>query len=353
MVWLILRISRFLYQTETSMFGLKIYKDNTDQSKEENIKLYNNAQKWRSSYISNNGLSDNSRIRINVDAVLIDDKIIDEYDGHYQYYINIHKDRIILKDALTNGRFLEISSDGYVQIFFNSINYRKATNTYFMPIINIYTDNTEQSKANNIELYNNGQLCRRYYIQDNGLSDTGQEIRLNFDLLIIDDKIIDNPDLYCIDIYKKHIILLNNDSEILTIFSDGSVTRDNIQNLYNKFPSWTQVNMPGLKIYSDNTNQSKAENIKLYKNAIQWRKDHISYIGESDTGQEIRMWVDALIIDDETVSIYDGYYDYHIDIYNDRIILLNDRDSSEVLIISSDGSVDRYTQTPDYTPTLD
>ena len=86
-------INRFPTGNSTGMPGLKIYADNTDQSKAKNIKLYNDAQQCRSNYISNNGLSNrpNTAARMYVDALMIDNIIMDKYDGNYQYYINIYE----------------------------------------------------------------------------------------------------------------------------------------------------------------------------------------------------------------------------------------------------------------------
>ena len=107
--------------------------------------------------------------------------------------------------------------------------------------------------------------------------------------------------------------------------------------------------MLGLKIYTDNTDQSKLKNnIKLYNDAQQYRKDYISINNLSDTTKNVILYMNALIIDDKVIDEYgDDNYNYRIDIYNDHIILLNDSDSLEVLTISNDGSVENYiTPTP-------
>ena len=168
---------------------------------------------------------------------------------------------------------------------------------------------------------------------------------MTVDVLIIDDKIIgeyhSNHGIY---VYRDRIILLNrqDNSEVLNISNDGS-----IQFLFNKFQSNTSTHIPGLKIYTDNTDQSKANNIELYNNAIQWREDYISYKGLSDTGQGINMMVDALMIDNIIIDKYDGNYKYYIDIYNDHIILLNNH-LEEILTISSDGLVTITGKIPNY-----
>ena len=78
--------------------------------------------------------------------------------------------------------------------------------------------------------------------------------------------------------------------------------------------------------------------IEVYNDAIQWRKDYISYKGLSDTGQPISMYITELDLDGIIMDVYNNSYNYHIDIYNDHIILLNN-DGEEILTISSDGSV--------------
>ena len=96
--------------------------------------------------------------------------------------------------------------------------------------------------------------------------------------------------------------------------------------------------MPGLKIYTDNSDQSKAENIKLYNDARKWRKDYISYKRWSDTGQGIKMYIDALVIDGLAEDDYNGIYDKYINIY-DHYIAVYTLDGLLVLTIDSDGSV--------------
>ena len=349
-------INRFPTGNSTGMPGLKIYGDNTDQSKAKNIKLYNDALQWRSDYISNNGLSDTRQgIRINIDALMIDNIIMDKYDNSYNYYIDIYKHYISLNISLMNNYDAEIASvshDGSVNYYYNI--FPSPTETR-MPYLDIYTDNTDNdSKSKNIKLYNDAQEWRKKYILHNGLGDTGQPISMYIDELNIYYAIMDPYDMYYhyhIDIYNDCIILLNerDSSEVLTIYGDGSVT---IQNLFNRLPSATSSNIPGIRIYTDNSDQSKAENIKLYNDAQKWRKDHISYRGWSDTNQGIEMRADALIIDDVILGEFDDNYNYYIYIYNDHIILLNDYDSSEGLTIYSDGSVSGNVNLPTNTTQL-
>lgn len=166
----------------------------------------------------------------------------------------------------------------------------------------IYTDNSDQSKAKNIKLYNGAQQSRDNIILHNGWSDKGQNIMVLFDLLVIDNKIIDKYDRnyqYHIDIYKDYIILMKGSSEILTIDRDGSV-----QFLFNKFPSNTSTNMPSIKIYTYNTSQSKANNIELYNNAQEYRNHYIIYSGNDDTGQGIEMIINQLVIDNRIIDKY-------------------------------------------------
>ena len=100
--------------------------------------------------------------------------------------------------------------------------------------------------------------------------------------------------------------------------------------------------MPVINIYTDNTSQSKANNIELYNNAQEWRSNYISDNGLSDTGQAIFMYADALIIDEVNIDTYDQNYYYYIDIYKDHIILIDTNNHQEILTISGDGSVDAY-----------
>ena len=120
---------------------------------------------------------------------------------------------------------------------------------------------------------------------------------------------------------------------------------------FNKFPSWTYTNMPGLKIYSDNTDQSKAENIKLYNDAKEWRRIHIlnNSLNNTDT---IGMLIDALVIDNETIDKYDDNYNYRIDIDNTYIKLQYIANNTNVLFIYSDGAVSNVNlQTTTIAPT--
>ena len=351
--------NKFLSPTNTAtiMPNLKIYTDNTDQSKSNNIELYNNAIQWRNNYILHNELNDTGQpISMIVDALMMDDITIDKYDEYYQHQIDIYNDHIILRanyGSYYKGEVLTIFSDGSV-IIFDALQSPTNISTY-IPGINIYTDNSDQSKAENIKLYNNAIQWRNNYILHNGWIDNGQNIMVLFDLLVIDNKIIDKYDgkyQYHIDIYKDYIILMKGSLEILTISSDGFV-----KDVINRFPTGVSTEIPILKIYTDNTDQSKANNIELYNNAIQWRKDYISYNGWSDTGQLFGLGILGLIIDDKIIDKYDRYYNYHIYIYNNHITLRTSTHivgdlGSIVLTIFSDGSVEDYiTPTPTPTPT--
>ena len=337
-------INRFPTGNFTGMPGLKIYGDNTGQSIAKNRKLFNDAQQWRSNYISNNGLSDGGQeIRINVDALLIDNIIIDKYDNSYRYnyHIDIYNDCIILYGYRYGLNLLKISNDGSVTVDTDRNIFPSPSETA-MPSLKIYTNNM----SDNMRIYEDFQRWREDYISLNGLNDPGQVIRINVDALKIDNIIMDPYDRYYryhIDIDPNSIMLLNNNSEeILTISSDSLIT---ILDIFNKFPYPTGdlQNMPGLNIYTDNTSQSKEINIKLYNNAIQYRKDYISYNGLGDTAVIVK--IDALIIDNETIDKYEGGFnaiDYYINIYNDHIDLENTGDHERFLTIYGDGSIDIY-----------
>ena len=269
---------------------------------------------------------------------------MDKYDGNYQHYIDIYNGffELMNNDGLYS---IGVDSDGSVSASFSFNNIFPSPSETKMPFLWIYND------TSNNRLYDRAQQWRKDYISYKGLSDTGQPISMFVDRLHIDMVDMDEYDGYYhyhIDIYNDHIILLNDSdsSEVLTIYSDGSVT---ILDIFNKFPSPTRTssNMPGLKIYGDNTDQSKEKNIKLFNDAQQWRSNYMRNNGLSDTGQNIRLNVDAVMIDNIIIDEYEDEYEYngyhyHIDIYNDRIILLNDQNSSEVLTIFSDGSVENY-----------
>ena len=220
-------INRFPTGNSTSMPGIKIYMDNSEQSMAKNIKLCNRAIQWRSDYISYNGLSDTGQsIRINVDAVLIDNIIMDEYDMSYNYRISINNIRLTLYKNGTGG--LDILSilliNGRVDLRPSISNRFPSPKERYMPVLDI--------KSNNIELYNNAQEWRKKYILRNELSDTGQPIRIYIDKLSINSIIMDEYNryyYYYIDIYNDHIKLFDLDAvELLTISSDGLV---NIKNL--------------------------------------------------------------------------------------------------------------------------
>ena len=225
-----------------------------------------------------------------------------------------------------------------IESFDNIINKFPTGNSTSMSGIKIYGDNTDQSKAKNIKLLNDAIQWRSNYISNNGLSDTEQKIRINVDALMIDNIIMDKYDgnyKYYISIYKNRFYLYLNGVNIASVYHDGSVSFG-----YNNFPSPTETRMPYL--YVKSYESYDFNHIELYNDAQQWRKDYISYNRLNDTGQPISMFVDRLDIDDAPMDEYDRYYHYHIDIYNDRIILLNDYDSSEVLTIYNDGSVENY-----------
>ena len=291
----------------TWIHGVKIYTDNTQQSKANNIELYNNGQEYRNN-------SDDDPPRMVVKVLVIDNKTIYEYDGFVEYHVAVYNDSITLLNRY-DSEVLTISSDGSAQFLFNKFPSNTSDNT---PSIKIYTNNSDQSKSNNIEIYNDAIRWRSNYISNNRLSDTGQGISMNIDQLIMDDKIMDKYDgnyQYYINIYNNRIILIirmkdgpmKGDLEILTISSDGSV-----QFLFNEFPSPTKTNiitiMPGLKIYTDNTDQSKSNNIELYNNAQEWRKDFLLNFYGSDNGQSFKMQVDSLILDNKIIDKYDGKY---------------------------------------------
>ena len=119
-------------------------------------------------------------------------------------------------------------------------------------------------------------------------------------------------------------LILTNENNIGTTFEEVDIL-ESFDDIINRFPTGNSTGMPGLKIYGDNSGQSKAKNIKLYNNAQRWRKDYILHKGWSDTGQRIKMNVDALIVDNIIMDKYDGNYKYYInihhDIYDKRIIL--------------------------------
>ena len=351
-------INRFPTPAETGMPGLHIYTDNSDQSKAKNIKLYNDAQRWRKDYISHKGWSDNGReIRINVDALLIDNIIIEKYDNSYRYnyHIDIYNDRIILYGYGLN--LADIKSDGSVTVDTDRNIFPSPSETA-MPSLKIYTMDTDNNLYY-MSIYENFQRWREDYISLNGLNDHGQVIRINVDGLKIDNIIMDPYDRYYryhIDINPNSIMLLNNNSEeILTISSDGSVT---ILDIFNKFPYPTGnfQTMPGLNIYTDNTDQSKEKNIKLFNAAKKYRNDLILKLGLDDNTFDVFVGIDALIIDNETIDKYEGNYNainYYIYIYNDHIDLENTGDHEKFLTIYSDGSVDVYSEMPTPKPNSD
>ena len=371
-------LNKFPSITLTGMPGLKIYTDNTSQSKAENVKLYNAAQQFRNNYIIYWGWSDTSKyVYMVIDSLILNNKTIDEYDRHYNYSIHIYNNRIVLH-AIGGSDVLTIYGDGSVSgetpDYTGTPNYTgtpdytempdidttSTTSTFpvnifpdsgytAMPILKIYSDN--DSKSENIKLYNDAQEWRDNFILNSGSSDTGQGYGIRVDGLIIYNTIWDEYDgnyNYGIYIYNDHIILYGYSSEILTILSDGSV-------IFNEFPTNDSTHMPVINIYTDNTSQSKANNIELYNNAQEWRSNYISDNGLSDTGQAIFMYADALIIDEVNIDKYDQNFYYFIDIYKDHIILIDRDNQQEILTISGDGSVSNINlpTTPPQLPDID
>ena len=112
---------------------------------------------------------------------------------------------------------------------------------------------------------------------------------------------------------------------------------------FNKLPTDTSTNMPGVKIYTDNTDQSKEENIKLYNDAQEWRR---IYILNNGSDKSVHMIIDALVIDDETLDKYDEKYIYCIKFY-DTCIKLNHLNSDfDILTIYNDGTTSELLPTP-------
>ena len=116
-----IQFNKFPTDTSTRMPGVKIYTDkkyNTDQSKlRENKALYDNAQEWARNIEPNDEATNTStaKPRITIDALVIDDEIIDEYDDTYIYCIDIYDDYINLNHLNTNLKVLTISYDGSVR----------------------------------------------------------------------------------------------------------------------------------------------------------------------------------------------------------------------------------------------
>lgn len=115
-----IQFNKFPTNTSTRMPGVKIYTDkkyNTDQSKlRENKALYDNAQEWARNIVPNEGATNTTtaKPRITIDALVIDDEIIDEYDNNYIYCIDIYDDYINLNHLNTNLKVLKVSYDGLV-----------------------------------------------------------------------------------------------------------------------------------------------------------------------------------------------------------------------------------------------
>lgn len=115
-----IQFNKFPTDTSTRMPGVKIYtnkKYNTDQSKlRGNKTLYDNAQEWARNIAPNEGATNTTTAqpRITIDALVIDDEIIDEYDDNYIYCIDIYDDYINLNHLNTNLKVLKVSYDGSV-----------------------------------------------------------------------------------------------------------------------------------------------------------------------------------------------------------------------------------------------
>lgn len=112
---------------------------------------------------------------------------------------------------------------------------------------------------------------------------------------------------------------------------------------FNKLPTDTSTNMPGVKIYTDNTDQHKAENIKLYNDAQEWRR---IYILNNGSDNSIHMLIDALVIDDETIDKYDEKYIYRINFYDSYIKLNYLNSNFDILTIYNDGTTSKLLPTP-------
>lgn len=112
---------------------------------------------------------------------------------------------------------------------------------------------------------------------------------------------------------------------------------------FNKLPTDTSTNMPGVKIYTDNTDQHKAENIKLYNDAQEWRR---IYILNNGSDNSIHMLIDALVIDDETLDKYDEKYIYRINFYDSYIKLNYLNSNFDILTIYNDGTTSKLLPTP-------
>ena len=113
-----IQFNEFPTDTSTIMPGIKIYtnkKYNTDQSKlRENQALYDNAKEWARNITSNGGSTNTTtaKPRINIDALVIDDEIIDEYDTNYNYSIGIYDDYIKLNPKNSDFDILTIYYNG-------------------------------------------------------------------------------------------------------------------------------------------------------------------------------------------------------------------------------------------------
>ena len=90
-------------------------KYNTDQSKlRENQALYDNAKEWARNITSNEGSTNTTtaKPRIKIDALVIDDEIIDEYDEKYIYCIKFYDTCIKLNHLNSDFDILTIYNDG-------------------------------------------------------------------------------------------------------------------------------------------------------------------------------------------------------------------------------------------------
>lgn len=149
----------------------------------------------------------------------------------------------------------------------------------------------------------------------------------------------DFTDINPYNISGAFIVYVNNDNKICytiltstTSTSSVTPTMSDIPGL-NEFPTGTQTNMPGISIYTDNSDQSKSLNVKIYNDAKQWRNN-------TGLGDSQQMLIDALIIDNIIIDSYDNYYSYLISIDNyNNYIILKGNSNTEILKIFSDGSV--------------
>jgi len=91
--------------------------------------------------------------------------------------------------------------------------------------------------------------------------------------------------------------------------------------------------MPGINIYTDNSNQSKALNSKLYNDAKQWFDNYIKNYPNNHPG----IYINMLIMDNVIIDGYDNNYLYMT--YLDNYIIIRNRGGIDILKIFSDGLV--------------